>query len=292
MSGKVTGPSGAGLAGASVDAQGSTNGTSTDGNGNYTISVPSNGSLVFSYVGYSSQTIAVAGRTTINISLLTNTKTDDAVVVIGYGTARKIDLTGSVGQVKGTDIARQPNNNPIASIQGKVAGVTIVNSGVPGSTPTVRIRGINSTNNSGPLYVVDGIFQTSIDYLNPGDIESIDILKDPSSIAIFGLRGGNGVIVVTTKKAARGKTRINFQTQAGIQVVQKKIDVVDAAGFMQLYDSQLKNINAAPFDYTSYKGNTNFQDAILRKAFFNNNSLSISNTGDKIKMPEKMLPSF
>lgn len=281
VSGKVTGPSGIGLAGASVDAQGSTNGTSTDGNGNYTISVPSNGSLVFSYVGYSSQTIAVAGRTTINVSLLTNTKTDDAVVVIGYGTARKIDLTGSVGQVKGADIARQPNNNPIASIQGKVAGVTIVNSGVPGSSPTVRIRGINSTNNSGPLYVVDGIFQSSIDYLNPGDIESIDILKDPSSIAIFGLRGGNGVIVVTTKKAARGKTRINFQTQAGIQVVQKKIDVVDAAGFKQLYDTQLKNINAAPFDYTSYKGNTNFQDAVLRKAFFNNNSLSISNTGDK-----------
>ncbi len=281
ITGKVTSPSGLGLAGASVDVKGSTNGTSTDGSGNYSINAPATGTLVFSYVGYASQTIAIAGRTSINITLVTNTTLDEAVVVIGYGTQRKIDNTGSVASVSGNDIAKQPNNNPISSLQGKVAGVTIVNGGAAGSSPTVRIRGVNSTGNGNPLYVVDGIFQTSIDYLNPGDIESIDILKDPSSIAIFGLQGGNGVIVVTTKRAKKGQTRVNFQTQAGYSVVQNKIKVTGADDFKRLYTQQNLNDNVAAFDFTNYTANTDWQDLVLRKAFFNNNSLSISNTGEK-----------
>ncbi len=281
VTGRVTGPSGAGLAGASIDVKGKATGTSTDGNGNYSITVDENATLIFSYVGYAAQEIRVGGRTTINVSLITNTQLDEQVVVIGYGTQRKVDNTGSVASVKGEEIAKQAVNNPIAALQGRVAGVTIVNSGAPGSTPTVRIRGVNSTGNGNPLYVVDGIFQQNINYLNPGDIESIDVLKDPSSISIFGLQGGNGVIVVTTKRAKAGKTRINFISNTGISVVQNKIDVTDAAGFQKLYSQQLANINAAPFDYSNYTANTNWQDEVLRTGFFNNNSLTISNASDK-----------
>jgi TonB-linked SusC/RagA family outer membrane protein len=281
VTGKVTDASGNPLNGASVNVKGSSQGTSTNASGDYSLSVPDNAVLVVSYVGFETREVAVSGRTNIDVTLQPSVVTGEAVVVVGYGTQRKRDLTGSVASVSGADIAKQPNNNPIASLQGKVAGVTIVNSGQAGSTPTVRIRGVNSTNNGDPLYVVDGIFQTSIDYLNPGDVESIEVLKDPSSIAIFGLQGGNGVIIVTTKRAKKGQTRVNFQSQVGVQNVINKIDLVDADGFKKLYSQQLANVNAAPYDFTNYTANTNWQDEIFRTALFNNNSLSISNTAEK-----------
>src|SRR5690606_1392010 len=123
--------------------------------------------------------------------------------------------------------------------QGKVAGLTISNSGTPGGAPTVRIRGINSTNNSNPLYVVDGVLHDNIDFISPQDIETIDVLRDPSSIAIYGLRGASGVIAVTLKKAARGRTAINFTGSVGVNKVNDRIELVDAAGFKELYDRQL-----------------------------------------------------
>ncbi len=281
VKGTVTSLDGDPLAGASVKAQGGS-GTSTDASGNYSITVKENATLVFSYVGYASQTINVAGRTVINVTLVSETKLEEQVIVIGYGTQRKIDNTGSVANVRGEDIAKQANNNPIASLQGRVAGVTIVNSGAAGATPTVRIRGVNSTSGSaGPLYVVDGIFQDNINYLNPNDIESIDVLKDPASIAIFGLSGGNGVIAVTTKKAAKGKTRISFQTNTGISKVHNLIKVTDAAGFKKLYDQQLSNLNAPAFDYTNYTADVDYQDLVLRTGFFTNNNITVSNATEK-----------
>ncbi|HSK13323.1 MAG TPA: SusC/RagA family TonB-linked outer membrane protein, partial [Phnomibacter sp.] len=147
--------------------------------------------------------------------------------------------------------------------------------------PVVRIRGVNSTNSANPVYVVDGILHDNIEFLNPADIESIDVLRDPSSIAIYGLRGANGVIAVTTRKAAKGTTRVNFQSTVGIQTVQDKIAMVDGPGFRQLYDRQLANLNAAPFDYTNFTANTNWQDIVLRDAVINTNNLSISNSTDK-----------
>jgi TonB-linked SusC/RagA family outer membrane protein len=203
------------------------------------------------------------------------------IVVIGYGTQKKRDLTGSIAVVKGEDIAKQPSTNPVASLQGKVAGLTVVNSGQAGSSPTVRIRGVNSTNNADPLYVVDGILQTNIDYLNSADIESVEVLKDPSSIAIYGLQGGNGVIIITTKKAKRGQTRINFQSSVNLQKVNNLIKVTDAEGFKKLYSAQLANLNAAPFDFSNYTANTNWQEQVLRTALQSNNSLSVSNSTDK-----------
>jgi TonB-linked SusC/RagA family outer membrane protein len=272
---------GEGLIGASVVLKGTAIGVSTDVNGAFTLNAPSNGTLVVSYIGYQQQEVPINNRTTLTVSLGASTSDLDEVVVVGYGVQRKRDLTGSITSVSGEEVARQPNLNPLSSLQGKVAGLTIVNTGRAGASPTVRIRGVNSTNNTNPLYVVDGIFQTNIDYLNPADIESMEVLRDPSSIAIFGLQGGNGVIVVTTKRAARGETRVNFQSMVGVQRVQNQISVTDAAGFRQLYDQQLANLNASPFDYSNYNGNTNWQDLIFQDALLTTNNLSISNSGER-----------
>ncbi|RYY47037.1 MAG: SusC/RagA family TonB-linked outer membrane protein [Chitinophagaceae bacterium] len=282
ISGKVTGTANEALAGVSVLLKGTSVGTTTDANGNYAITVPdANAILIFSYVGFGTQEVVVGNRTAINITLSASASELNTVVVVGYGTQRKRDLTGSINSVSGEEIARMPNTNPIGSLQGKVAGLTISNSGAAGSSPVVRIRGINSTNSASPVYVVDGVLHDNIDFLNPADIETIDVLRDPSSIAIYGMRGANGVIAVTLKKAARGQTTINLQSSVGVQRVIDKIAVTDAEGFKKLYSAQLSNLNAAPFDYTNYTANTDWQDQIFRDAFMSINNLSIANSGEK-----------
>lgn len=281
VTGKVTDPNGKPIAGASIVVKGSAAGTAADGEGNFSLEVPDNATLVISAVGFSTLDVPVNGRTNVTVVLMAADVSMDAVVVVGFGTQRKRDLTGSITSVKGEEIERMPNTNPIASLQGKVAGLTVANSGRAGEAPVVRIRGVNSTNSASPVYVVDGVLQDNIDYLSQADIESIDVLRDPSSIAIYGMRGANGVIAVTTKRAAKGKTMINFQSNIGVQRVQDRIDVVDAAGFRKLYDAQLANLNAAPFDYTNYTANTNWQDQVFRDAIINTNNLSISNSGEK-----------
>ncbi|RZL16371.1 MAG: TonB-dependent receptor, partial [Pedobacter sp.] len=266
---------------ASIMIKGTNRAVQTETNGNYSISAPSNATLIFSYLGFISQEIAVAGKSKIDVILRTDTKNLEQVVVVGYGTQKKQDVTGSISSVRGEDIARMPAVQPMASLQGKVPGLTIVNSGGAGSRPVVRIRGIASTNNAEPLYVVDGLIQDNIDFLNPADIESIDLLRDASSSAIYGLRGSNGVIAITTKRAAKGQTSINFTSNVGVQKVLNTIDVVDAAGFKKLYSAQLANINAAPFDYSNYTGDTDWQNLIIQDAVINSNSLSFSNSGEK-----------
>src|SRR5690606_27234628 len=184
--------------------------TQTDINGNYSLQVEPTAPLVFSFISYATQEIAVDNRELINLKLVTSSQELDQVVVIGYGTAQKRDLTGSIATVQGSEVADRPATNPVASIQGKVAGVQIVNSGRPGQDPDIRIRGTNSINSVKPLYVVDGLLNDNINFLNPADIESIEVLKDPSSLAIFGVRGANGVIAVTTKRAKTGQLNFEF----------------------------------------------------------------------------------
>jgi TonB-linked SusC/RagA family outer membrane protein len=281
VTGRVTGENGTALTGVSVQIKGTTKGTLTNVEGQYSINTSETDVLVFSYVGYTTQEQPVNGRTEINVTLVTANAELTQVVVIGYGTQKKRDLTGSIAVVSGDAVSKMPSTNPVASLQGKVAGLTIVNSGRAGSSPTVRIRGVNSTNNADPLYVVDGIQQTNIDYLNQADIETIEVLKDPSSISIYGLQGGNGVIIITTKRAKKGQTTINFQSNTGIQRVTDKIAVVDSKGFQKLYSQQLKNVGAAPFNFTSFTGNTNWQDEIFRSAVLTSNSLSIASSTEK-----------
>jgi TonB-linked SusC/RagA family outer membrane protein len=281
LTGKVISAAGAPLAGVSVSIKGSSVGTVTDENGSYTLTVPDDATIQFSSVGYVPHEEKVNGRTTIDITLQAAETSLNEVVVVGYATQRKRDLTGSVASVKGDEIAKMPNTNPVASLQGKVAGLTVTNPGAAGATPVVRIRGVNSTSSASPVYVVDGILQDNIDYLNPADIESMDVLRDPSSIAIYGLRGANGVIAVTTKKAARGQTRVNFVSSVGVQKIVNKIDVVDAEGYKKLLNAQLRNRGVDTFDFRRYTANTDWQDQIFQDAIINTNSVSISNNSEK-----------
>ncbi|NOT91846.1 MAG: TonB-dependent receptor [Ferruginibacter sp.] len=281
IKGNITDENGLPLSGASIIVKGTVNGIKSDAGGNFSIEADPNAILIISFVGFESIEVPVGNRTILSVKLKQAVAEIEQVVVVGYGTQKKRDLTGSVSSVKGEDVAKQPGTNPIASLQGKVAGLTVANTGRAGASPVVRIRGINSTNSASPVYVVDGILHDNIDFLNPADIESIDILRDPSSIAIYGLRGANGVIAVTSKKAAKGQTRISFQSSVGLQKVNDKISIVDAAGFKKLYTAQLVNLNAAPFDYTNYTANTNWQNEVLRDAIITSSNLSISNNSEK-----------
>ena len=283
VTGHVTSSDGGSLAGVSVVVKGSRTGTTTDANGNFSLSVPDNAVLVFSSVGYETQEVAVAGRPTINVTLQTSTKSVDAVVVIGYGTASKRDLTGSIVKISGKEVADKPNTNPVASLQGKVAGLYIVNNGTPGAEPDIRIRGTVSIGQVHPLYVVDGILQDNINYINPNDIESIEVLKDPSSLAIFGVRGATGAIVITTKRAQAGKTVVNLSTSYGFKTLVDKIKMASASEFATLFAEENANNNVPTPDYSALNSNTDWIDAVTRTGKFSNTSLSVSTSTDRNK---------
>ena len=226
VTGTVTDAANEPLIGASVLVQGTSTGTITDMDGKYSISVTPEDVLAFSYVGMTSQTVKVGTQNVINVTLKEDSQVLAETVVIGYGSAKKRDLTGSITNIKGEELANKPAMNPLSSLQGKVAGVQIVNSGRAGSDPEIRIRGTNSINGYKPLYIVDGLFNDNINFLNPEDIESMEILKDPSSLAIFGVRGANGVIIITTKKAKEGQTLVNINTSFGFKKVVDKEDAL------------------------------------------------------------------
>ncbi|MEO6357195.1 MAG: TonB-dependent receptor [Ferruginibacter sp.] len=281
VKGTITDESGRGLEGASIKVKGNKAGTYTVASGEYSLSVPDNATLIISYVGYETVEIPVGGRTTIDVKLKASTQKMDEVVVIGYGTANKRDLTGSIAKVAGKEIADKPNTNPVASLQGKVAGLSVVNNGTPGAAPDIRIRGTVSIGQVHPLYVVDGIFNDNIDYINPNDIESIEVLKDPSSLAIFGVKGATGVIAITTKKAKAGQVIVNFNTSYGTKKLVDKIKLANAADFKTLFDEENANNGVNTPDYSALTGNTDWIDAVTRTGKFNNNNLSISGSTEK-----------
>lgn len=269
------------LVGVSVLEKGTTNGVISDVDGNFSIKINQNATLVISYIGMTQQEIKVGNQTTLTIQLKEDTQLLAETVVIGYGSAKKRDLTGSITNVKGEDIANKPVSNPLSALQGKVAGVQVINSGRAGADPEIRVRGTNSINGYKPLYIVDGLFNDNISFLNPQDIESMEILKDPSSLAIFGVRGANGVIIVSTKKAKEGHTRVNINGSFGFKSVTDQIEMVDAAGFKELYNEQLRNQGTAEFDFSNWKGNTNWQDEIFQTGLITNNNISISGASAK-----------
>ena len=285
ISGVVTDKTGETVIGASVRVKGQeSKGSITDINGKYQIvDVASNATLIFSYIGMREQEIAVNGRSTINVKMEEDSQLIDEVVVVGYGSAKKRDLTGSIVTVKADEIASKPSTNPLASIQGKVAGVQVVNTGRAGQDPEIRVRGTNSINGFKPLYVVDGLFTDNINYLNTADIESMEILKDPSSLAIFGVRGANGVIIITTKRAKIGKTMVNINSSVGWKVIYDRVGVTNAEEFKMLYNEQLISQGSDPYDYTQWAGNTDWQDEIFQTGFLTNNNVSITGATDKSK---------
>lgn len=283
VAGKVTSPTGEGIPGVSVTVKGSTVGTSTDAEGNFTLTVPETATLVFSSVGFETQEVPVNNRTTIDVSMKESSgRSMDEVVVIGYGTASKRDLTGSIVKIAGKEVADKPNTNPVSSLQGKVAGLSVVNSGTPGKDPDIRVRGTSSIGQVKPLYVVDGIFQDNINYINPNDIESIEVLKDPSSLAIFGVRGATGVIAITTKKAKAGQSVITLSSNYGFKKLTDKIQMVDAEGFKTLFaQERLNNGVTDPYDYTGLTANTDWIDAVTRTGNFMANNLNIAASTEK-----------
>ena len=281
VTGTVVDELGEPLIGASVQIKGTSKGAISDIDGNFSLSVPAEATLVFSYIGMVTQEVKVEGRTTLNVQMQSDSQMLAETVVIGYGSAKKRDLTGSITNVKGEIIANKPITNPVAALQGRVAGVQVINSGVAGADPEIRIRGTNSINGYKPLYIVDGLFNDNINFLNPSDIESMEILKDPSSLAIFGVRGANGVIIITTKKAKEGQTRVNINASFGFKKVVDKIAMVNAAGFKELYNEQLSNQGDPLFDFTDWTANTNWQDEIFQNGFITNNNISISSASDK-----------
>ena len=281
VTGTVTDALGDPLIGATVLVQGTSNGVITDIDGRYSIQATPENTLDFSYVGMVKQAVKVGSQSVINVQMKDDSQMLAETVVIGYGSAKKRDLTGSITNIKGDEIANKPVVNPVSALQGKIAGVQVINSGKAGSDPEIRVRGTNSINGYKPLYVVDGLFNDNINFLNPQDIESMEILKDPSSLAIFGVRGANGVIIITTKKAKEGQTRVNINGSFGFKSVTDKIALTDAEGFKLLYNEQLRNEGNPEYNFSDWTGNTNWQDEIFQTGFITNNNISITGASDK-----------
>lgn len=280
--------------GVSIVLKGTTTGTVTGIDGDYTLKdVPSNGTLVFSYVGMRTVEEAIDGRTTINVTLEDDTQALDEVVVIGYGTSKAKDLTAPIAVVKAEEITKHATSSPMQALQGRVSGMQIVNSGQPGKGPEVRIRGVGSFEDTQPLYVVDGMFYDNIDFLNNSDIENISILKDASAASIYGVRAANGVVIVTTRRGLYNqKTTITYDGYVGFQ---KATNVLKMASSAQ-YAEMLRGINSPTglailqnsIDrYGGDKGtytpavNTDWYDELLRTALMHNHSLDITGGSDK-----------
>lgn len=294
VSGRVTSETGEALPGVSVVIKGSPRGTTTDAQGNYQINVPNaNTTLVFSFVGYLSQELVVRNQSTINIQLVPDTKSLNEVVVVGYGQVKKSDLTGAVATVPVDEIRKVAVTSLDQALQGRAAGVQITqNSGAPGGTTSIRIRGGNSIQGDNePLYVIDGIpFKNDgassgssfnvLSTLNPSDIESMSVLKDASSTAIYGSRGANGVVIITTKRGKAGKSTINFDTYYGVQNVRRKYPVLNAREYAQFVNDANTN-EGRPGIYSqaqidAFGVGTDWQDEIFRQAPISNYQLSIS----------------
>lgn len=267
--------------GANVVIKGTTTGVATDINGKYHLEVPNDlAVLQFSYIGYKTIEEPVGSRTTIDVTLPVDTETLDEVVVIGYGTVNKSDLTGAVSSVKGSDLVKIPSQNPTQALMGKVPGVQVTNmSGAPGSSPVVRVRGVGTFNNSNPIYVVDGVILDDISFLNSGDIQSMEVLKDASATAIYGSRGANGVIMITTKLGKKGAetSQISFSADLSIQNLQRRIDMLDGKEFATLVNA----ITPGTYNNIDAVANTNWQDQIFRTAPIQNYQVSASGSSAK-----------
>jgi len=242
ITGSVQDAKGGGIPGVSVAVKGTTTGTTTDGNGAYSITVKTNNAeLVFSSVGYVSKTTSVANRSTINIVLDEDVSQLSEIVVTGYTSQRKKDITGAVSVVSAKELTAVPAASVTQMLQGRASGVTVGNDNSPGGGTMVRVRGFGSTNNNSPLYVIDGVpTQGTLNQINPNDIESMQVLKDASAASIYGARAANGVVIITTKRGGEGEPKINFDMYTGTQQLGKTLDLMNTKEMGQyFYESQI-----------------------------------------------------
>ena len=278
--------SGEPIIGASVLEAGTTNGTITDFDGNFTLPVANDAMIVISYVGYKSQQLYP--KANMKVSLTEDSEVLDEVVVTGYTTQRKADLTGAVSAVSAKDLEKQQENNPMKALQGKVPGLNISADGNPSGSATVRIRGEGTFNSNQPLYIIDGVpTQSSMHELNPNDIESIQVLKDAASASIYGSRAANGVIIITTKKGTEGKIRVDLDASVAVQSYTNRMNVLDAEQFgkvmWQAYvnDGMNPNTNALGYNYDwgyNAQGYPVLNSIKMNKYLDENNTVPAANT--------------
>ncbi|GAA4282193.1 TonB-dependent receptor [Gaetbulibacter aestuarii] len=283
VQGNVTSSDGQPIPGVNILVKGTTQGAATDFDGNYAISASPDDILVFSFVGYKTQEQVVGDRQTINVVLQEDATSLSEVVVIGYGTAKRSDLTGALTSVSSKDFDKQPLNNVSQALQGRAAGVQVTqNSGAPGSGFKIRIRGANSiTGGNEPLYVIDGQF-ADINTINVNDIQSMEVLKDASSTAIYGTRGANGVILITTKSGRSGKPKFNVNVFTGISNVTQKLDLLSAAEFAEgvNFSEGSEVFSAQEIADLRANGGEDWQKRLFQTAYFNNVQLSASGGND------------
>ena len=270
------------LIGVSVQVKGTSNGSITDLDGNYSVSVASGQTLVFSYIGFKTQEIQITNQKTLNVVMEEDSETLDEVVVVGYGVQKKKLVTGATVQVKGETLAKMNTNSPLQAMQGQTPGVNISStSGQPGESMKVSIRGLGTVGNASPLYLIDGV-GGDISTLNPADIESIDVLKDAASAAIYGAQAANGVVLITTKSGKAGKAQISFDAYYGWQTQARKADMLNAQEYMMIMDEQAVNSGNAPYDWSSYESiydaNGNVYDTDWVNSMFQNNAQTQSYT--------------
>ncbi len=287
VSGKVTDDSGEGMPGVSISVKGTTNGVITDADGNFSISnLPSDAVLIFSFVGYVTQEVSVAGRSVITITLKADIKSLDEVVVIGYGTARVKELTGSVASVEGNKLTSLNTVRVDQALQGQVAGVQVnYATGSPGGSANIRIRGFTTNGDNNPLILVDGVPYASnegLNALNPSDIESISVLKDASA-GIYGVRAANGVVLITTKQGKRNTaTAVEFSGYYGIQETAKKLDLLNAREFAILKNEMFAAAGLpTPYANVNLGKGTDWQDKVFGTAPIQNYNLNVNGGSDK-----------
>lgn len=315
VAGIVNDEAGTGLPGVSVVVKGTTRGTTTNADGRFDVEVPNdNATLVFSYLGYVTQEITVGNQVQLTVALKVDAKSLEEVIVVGYGVQRKSDLTGSVGTVKGEALQERPSASLNQALSGRITGVNVsVNSGRPGGRANIRIRGNTSVSvANNPLYVIDGVIlnatdlangSTPMDYINANDIASIEVLKDASATAIYGARGANGVILVSTKRGSKDGGRVNYDTDFSVGVLPRKIPLLNSEEFLRIEDVAYEN--AKKYDPVGWAGgkyvdpktkrtnpllfdsngkplyNTDWQDESFRKALTQNHQLSFTGGNSK-----------
>ncbi len=297
VTGTVLDEAGDPLIGATVQQKGAANGIATDIDGNFKLNVPKNATLVVSYVGYNTQSVAVDGRINITITLKENAEMLDEVVVVGYGQMKRSDMTGSVVSVNDAAIKKSIPTSIDQVLQGRAAGVQIqANSGTPGASTSIRIRGINSLNATNqPIFVIDGVVIDSatddessnpLSAINPSDIVSMDILKDASATAIYGSRASNGVIMITTKRGQAGNATVTYDGYAGWQEMPKKYDMLNLQEYARHHnyranDLHLLDPSSAFVNPDALGEGTDWQDELFKKAFMTSHNISVSGGNEK-----------
>ena len=286
VQGVVKDQTGETVIGATVMQKGTSNGTVTDFDGNFSLTVPSNATLTISYIGFATQDIAVNGQTDLQIVMKDDSQTLSEVVVVGYGTMRKSDLTGAVGSLGAKDMENSPVANIGQAMQGKIAGLQVVDAGKPGDNVSIKIRGLGSINNCDPLVVIDGVpTDLGLNNLNMADVERLDVLKDASATAIYGSRGANGVVMITTKKGKDGKGKLSFAANLSIQNATKTPSLLNASEYAALSNDMMTNagyaLNPEWANPSSLGKGTDWVDELLRTGYMQNYTVSYSGGNEK-----------